>query len=417
MESPSLAVPGANASALVERVRLGFFRSFSVLLLLAIAVAEWAWVAWVLHRLGVMVPFPVHVAAPAAIYLLNRRLVTRPRRADTPASPLMRLYTAVAFTSVFAGVFLALAGLARVAVPLVLLPAEVVLGVTMRLPGDLSAFFPWFVDAGLLGIAGLFALGYTHGPRKLATTRHEVAVGGLPAPLDGFRIVHLSDLHIGQYLGAEELAAHVARVNALDPDLICITGDLVDRADTCAWGFPVLAGLRARHGVMVTLGNHDHGAGAAAVTAALLRHTSFTVLRDERTAIAVAGTTLHVVGLDDLGRDWARGVSEHPAMPALVDDLPAGAPLLVLTHRPDCFPQAARLGASLVLAGHTHGGQLGLPVPGRVRNLAEFITPFHRGVYRKGAATLLVSNGLGFTGQRIRLFTPREIACLALRAA
>jgi predicted MPP superfamily phosphohydrolase len=94
-----------------------------------------------------------------------------------------------------------------------------------------------------------------------------------------------------------------------------------------------------------------------------------------------------------------------------------GAPVLVLTHRPDCFPQAASLGASLVLAGHTHGGQLGIPLFGRMRNLAEFVTPFHRGIYRAGGATLVVSNGLGFTGQPIRLFTPREIGCLVLRAA
>jgi predicted MPP superfamily phosphohydrolase len=74
---------------------------------------------------------------------------------------------------------------------------------------------------------------------------------------------------------------------------------------------------------------------------------------------------------------------------------------------------------SLVLSGHTHGGQLALPAffGGRTRNLAEFITPFDRGLYRSGGATLYVNRGLGFTGQRIRLFTPREIACLELRAA
>lgn len=397
-----------------ERFRLAFFRSFFTVLLLAIAAAEWAWVAWALHRFGVRVPVAVHVAVPIALYLLNRRIAVRSRRDDLPASPVLELYAAAAFTSVFAGVFLALAGLTRELLQLAILPAEAAFGTTLHAPG---ALFPWLVDAGLLGIAGLFVLGYTHGSRQLSLTRHEVAVSDLPAALDGFRIVHLSDLHIGRYLDAAELAAHVARINDLAPDLVCITGDLVDRADTCAWGFPVLAGLRARHGVVVTLGNHDHGAGATAVTDALRRLTPFTILNDERTAIDAGGTTLHVVGLDDLGRDWARGVPAHPALPELVDGVPAGAPLLVLTHRPDCFPQAASLGAFLVLAGHTHGGQLGVPVFGRMRNLAEFITPFHRGVYRDGGATLVVSNGLGFTGQRIRLFTPREIGCLALRAA
>jgi hypothetical protein len=96
-----------------------------------------------------------------------------------------------------------------------------------------------------------------------------------------------------------------------------------------------------------------------------------------------------------------------------------GTPLLVLSHRPDCFLQAAELGAFLMLSGHTHGGQLALPaLPGRrVRNLAEFVTAFDRGLYRHAGAVLYVNRGLGFTAQRVRLFTPREIAVLELRAA
>jgi len=215
------------------------------------------------------------------------------------------------------------------------------------------------------------------------------------------------------------LAAHVRRVNALEPDLVCVTGDLVDRAETCGLAFPTLAGLRARHGVLVTLGNHDFYAGAETVTDALRRLTSFTVLRDDALHVAVDGASLTVVGIDDLGRDWARGVLEHPALPPLAAAVPAGNPIIVLSHRPDCFAQAARLGAALMLAGHTHGGQLALParLGRRARNLAEFISRFDRGLYRDGDATLYVNRGLGFTGQKVRLFTPREIACLELRPA
>ncbi len=135
--------------------------------------------------------------------------------------------------------------------------------------------------------------------------------------------------------------------------------------------------------------------------------------------IEAGSAVLAVAGVDDLGRDWARGVLEHPALPALATAAPAGAPLIVLSHRPDCFPQAARLGAVLQLSGHTHGGQLALPyLPGRLpRNLAEFISRFHRGLYREGDATLYVNRGLGFTGQKIRLFSSREIALVTLRAA
>lgn len=390
----------STAGGRIERLRLGFFRSFFQLLLASIAVAEWAVAAWIATQLGVDVPPVLHGAAPLAIFAANRAILAR-RRGAGPAGTLTRVYAAVAFTSVFAGLFLLLGGIV----------AALGDAAGVRVPIGAA------MNVGLSTIGGLFLFGYTAGRRRLEVTRHDVPIPGLPAALDGLHVVHLSDLHVGDHLGAAELADHVRRVNALAPDVVCITGDLVDRAETCAWAFPVLAGLDARHGVLVTLGNHDHAAGASIVTDALRTLTPFTVLRDEAIGLAVGDATLSVVGLDDLGRDWARGVTEHPALPALGRSLPSGTPWLLLSHRPDCSAHAAALGARLVLSGHTHGGQLGLPSlrRGRVRNLAEFITRYDRGVYRVGGATLLVNRGLGFTGQPIRLFTPREIASLRLR--
>jgi uncharacterized protein len=408
-----IAAEQSRAPAL-ERAKRAFFQAFFRLLLGAVAVAEWASVAWVLHAFGVRVPAGVHVIAPLGFFALNRWIVLRRTGARRPApvaDGLIRVYVAAAFTSVFCGSFLGLAGLVWCA------GAVLALALPPAAAPALADLHFWATSAGLAAIAALFAHGYTSGRRALAVTRLPIPVAGLPPALHGFRIVQLSDLHIGAYLDLAELAAHVARVNALEPDLICLTGDLVDRAETCAAAFPVLAGLRARHGVVATLGNHDFYAGADAVTAALERATDFTVLRDACATVRVGDTRLVLIGLDDLGLDWARGVPAHPALPGLVVGLPDGAPLVVLSHRPDCFPQAAQLGASLVLSGHTHGGQLGVPGLGRVRNLAEFITRFDRGLYRRGRATLYVNRGLGFTGQPVRLFTPREIAVLELRPA
>ncbi len=414
IDSTLAAESGTNG--VVERLRLRFFRSFFALVLLAIAIAEWAILARIAARLGIDLPGWLHVAAPAAIWAGNRAiLLTRGR--TMRGLRLRRAYAGVAFTSVFAGVFLLLATLVGAAVAPA--GAAVLAGVGMPFAG-LAPGGAWqlFVDAGLATIAGLFLWGYTGGRRRVLVSRHAIAVRDLPPALDGFRIVHLSDLHIGEHLDVDELAAHVARVNALAPDLVCITGDLVDRAETCATAFPVLGRLRATHGVIATLGNHDHAAGAAAVASALRRHTNFTVLCDERTDVVVAGTTLAVLGLDDLGRDWARGVTEHPALPPLARGVAPGTTMLVLSHRPDCFPQAAAAGAALVLSGHTHGGQLGLPFlrRGRTRNLAEFITPYDHGLFEEDGSTLVVSRGLGFTAQPVRLFMPREIGCLELRA-
>ncbi|TMA63707.1 MAG: metallophosphoesterase [Deltaproteobacteria bacterium] len=403
-----------TAAGAIEAAKRAFFRSFFRLLVAFVALAEWVCIAWVLLSVGLRPPPALHVFAPLAIFQLNRRIVMR-RRSDRRRrlDALVRAYVAFAFTSIFCALFLGLAGLGalagRIVVPLV--PAT--------LGEPIARAYAWLVHAGFFTVAGLLAYGYVLGPRELAVSRVDIPVRGLPEPLVGLRIVHLSDLHVGQHLDVAELAEHVRRVNALQPDLVCVTGDLVDRAETCGLAFPTLAGLRARHGVLVTLGNHDFYAGAETVTEALRRLTPFTVLRDECVHLDVDGARLTVVGIDDLGRDWARGVLEHPALPSLAAAVPAGNLLIVLSHRPDCFAQAARLGAALMLSGHTHGGQLALPawLGRRARNLAQFISRFDRGLFRDGDATLYVNRGLGFTGQKVRLFTPREIACLELTPA
>lgn len=408
----------SRAPGLAERLRRGFFRVFFRLLLGAIAVGEWLVIARVLGRCGATFAAPQHALGILGFYAANLALTRRLR--THPRSRFLAAYAAFAFTSVFGALVMAAAELAWAAFRVTAPPG---VALASFLPAvDPARWQSWFdagVDAALVATGALFVFGYTHGRRALAVTSQTIPVPDLPAALAGFRIVHLSDLHMGAFLDREELARHVARVNDLAPDLVCITGDLVDHAATCAGWLPVLAGLRARHGVVVTLGNHDVAAGAEAVTAALRALTPFTVLRNARLDVERDGTHLTLLGLDDLGRDWARGVLEHPALPPLARDVPAGRPLVVLSHRPDCFDQAAALGAHLVLSGHTHGGQIGLPSwpRGRVRNFAEMITRYDRGVFRAGAATLVVSNGLGFTGQPIRLFTPREIGCLELRPA
>jgi len=403
---------------LVERFRVAFFRRFLSLLLAAIAVSEWVILVRISKRAGLTVPLSLHVLVPLGFFLVNRALSARLR--ELPSGRIASAYAAFAFTCVFGGVIVGVAELGWAIAKLGAVPAVRAAGlVPVAAASGWDAMFALLVDAGLAGLAGLFLFGYTAGGRALVTTFRRVQVRGLAKSLTGFRIVHLSDLHVGAFLRLDELRTHVERVNALAPDLICITGDLVDRAETCEAAFPVLADLRARHGVLVTLGNHDVAAGADGVEAALRSLTPFTVLRNARVELRPEGEPLVVVGLDDLGRDWARGVLEHPALPSLVEDVPSEVPLIVLTHRPDCFDQAAEAGANLVLAGHTHGGQLALPTLGgkRMRNLAEFITRYHRGVYERGASTLIVSNGLGFTGQRVRLFTPREIGCIELGRA
>jgi predicted MPP superfamily phosphohydrolase len=392
-----------------------FFRSFFTTLLLAVSAAQWTVVAWVLAvAAGVGLDWPAHLLAIAAVYGVNCRLTATGR--SRRSAPAFRIYTATAFVSLFCAVFLGVTWLAFTGVDglLGLLSAQA-FGAAgrMAVQAGVGDAFRWTGSLGMTAIALLMGYGYIAGQHELRVHRQPVPVRGLRRPL---RVAQISDIHIGQNLSREQLERFVALVNETDADLVCITGDIADspRADLEAF-FPLLAGLRARHGVCAILGNHDHGTGAERVVEALERWTSFRVLRDAAVTIDCDGTPLHVIGLDDRGRDWARGVLSDARLADLLEAAPAEVPVLLLVHRPDIFSQAAAAGVPLTLSGHTHGGQLALPwFGGRRRNLAEFVTAFDRGLYRRGDAHLYVNCGLGVTSQRIRLFTPREITVAEL---
>jgi hypothetical protein len=165
---------------------------------------------------------------------------------------------------------------------------------------------------------------------------------GAPAAIDGLRIAQISDIHIGQNLDVAQLERFVERVNAERPDLICITGDIADSPSAELDAFlPTLARLRAPHGIYAILGNHDHYAGADRVAAALQQHTPFTLLRDRQVGVEIRGQRVHMIGLDDRGRDWARGVPAVACLATILESLPAAEPKVLLCHRPDIFPQAA----------------------------------------------------------------------------
>ena len=395
-----------------------FFGSFFFLLLLAVSAAQWTVIAWILAvAIQVSLPWPLHAAAVLGIYATNRRLTGGriPRR----GAAAFRAYAGTAFVSLFCAVFLALAWVAFATVDGVLgvLSAQA-FGAAGQLAvqAGVGNAFRWTGSIGMGAIALLMAYGYAVGQHELRVTRQRIPVPGLGRAL---RVAQISDIHIGQNLSRLQLERFVSEVNATDADLVCITGDIADspHADLAAF-FPVLGRLRARHGVCAILGNHDHGAGADQVVAALQRWTDFRVLRDTAETIDCGGTPLHVIGLDDRGPDWARGVRSDPCLTDLLAAAPPDVPVLLLAHRPDIFAQAAEAGVPLTLSGHTHGGQLALPwFGGRRRNLAEFVTAFNRGLYRRDAAHLYVNCGLGVTGQRIRLFTPREITVAELTPA
>jgi predicted MPP superfamily phosphohydrolase len=269
----------------------------------------------------------------------------------------------------------------------------------------------------VVGLAGAIAWGFTGGQSRVEQTRVVVELDGLGAAHRGLRIVQLSDLQIGNGLEGDRLERLVRRVNAVAPDLVALTGDLFDFDPAVVEeGARQLGALRARLGVFAVLGNHDCYTGSETVATALATHApAIRLLRGELVRLPVE-PPLYVAGVDDPGRalSWTRRQLHLEDLEELGRELPRDGPVLLLVHRPEAFPQAARLGFPLVLAGHTHGGQLALPTPGGRFNLARMVTGFDRGVFRENGSILYVNRGIGVAGPAIRFNCAREIATIEL---
>jgi predicted MPP superfamily phosphohydrolase len=267
-------------------------------------------------------------------------------------------------------------------------------------------------------LAAMLLWGFTGGQARIDHTHVRVPLRGLHEEREGLRIVQISDLHIGNGLEGARLDRLVARVNALDADLLALTGDLFDFDPRHVEdGARRLAGLRARLGVFAVLGNHDTYTGTELVVRSLAAHApGLRLLRGDVVRLPGAAP-LYVAGVDDPGRDWTGRDVRLRELEALAARLPEDGPVVLLVHRPEAFPQAAALGFPLVLAGHTHGGQLALPGRGGRHNLARLVTRFPRGLYRENGSLLYVNRGVGVAGPAIRFNCTREIATIQLVAA
>jgi predicted MPP superfamily phosphohydrolase len=196
------------------------------------------------------------------------------------------------------------------------------------------------------------------------------------------------------------------------PDLIVVTGDIVDTPRTdCAHWLPELRRLRARHGVVAILGNHDEDSGLERVAEVVRRTTDWTLLRDAIHRIDLPGGALHLVGLE-----FRRTPHEGDAIPGLAAMLPPGAATLLLAHHPNAFPAAVAAGFPLTFAGHTHGGQIALPMAPRWNPARLLMTPYDGGTFEQDGCVLHVNRGIGTSGQRMRIAVPREITVVTLRA-
>jgi predicted MPP superfamily phosphohydrolase len=285
----------------------------------------------------------------------------------------------------------------------VVAPIVLPVGVALGVPVAVSSLVALAVGA----YAGVGGVSWR---RHARLHRVELAVDGLPAALDGYRIAQLSDLHVGPHTSPARVRGWVDRVNRLAPDLVAITGDLIASGDDYLDDVArELGRLRGKDGVALCMGNHDYFADHARLVAGLER-VGIEVLRNRGRAVERADLRYWLAGVDDT---WSRKADVERAL----DGRPDGAPAIVLAHDPALFDECAARGATVVLSGHTHGGQIALPLFSRTVNFARLVHRYTAGTYRSGGAHLYVSRGAGTTGLPLRIGAPSEIALITLRSA
>ncbi|MBN1201643.1 MAG: metallophosphoesterase [Anaerolineae bacterium] len=257
-----------------------------------------------------------------------------------------------------------------------------------------------------LAAAGWY--GWRIEPRWLRVVHLTLPVSDLPPAFDGYRIAHLSDLHLGVPLTQDHLPDVIQAVNREHPDLIAITGDVATgQRDGLADGRDQLANLHALDGVWACTGNHDFFVGVEAVTAALAG-AGIGLLRNDHHVIARGPDRLVIAGVDDM----VRGVAN---LGAALNGAPENSPVILLAHEPD-FARIAIAEPRIILqlSGHTHGGQIRLPGLG-APVLPKLGQLYPAGAYRIGAMALYVTHGTG-TGRFVMRFNCRpEIAFITLR--
>ena len=222
------------------------------------------------------------------------------------------------------------------------------------------------------------------------------------------RVVQLTDIHAGLFMTPHDMKRYADQVIALQPDLFVLTGDYITNSvaflPEC---LEQMARIHARYGTFATLGNHDHWYARPGDVTALFHQYRIPLLRNEHRIIQTAEGPFAVAGIDDL-------YAGRPDLKASLHGIAPGTPTILLSHRPEIFPEAAERGIALTLAGHYHGGQIKLNLPRKTISVAHFRTSYPEGLYRLDDSSLYVSSGIGTSLTPIRLNAPPEVTVLDL---
>jgi uncharacterized protein len=254
-----------------------------------------------------------------------------------------------------------------------------------------------------------FGWGMVRGRWEWTAVEVPIHMPRLPAVLDGFTIVQLSDIHVGMFMDDRDLADGLGRIAGLKPDLVVVTGDIIDRDPRY---IPLaarhLGAIRARYGVVCIPGNHDYYTGVDGVLRAM-KLAGLSVLRNEGKVIAPherGGIAL--LGVDDLSADRIEP-GRGPDLARALAMVPPDRPTVLLAHQPPFVHRAVGKGVDLQLSGHTHGGQIN---PGF--RIASLLMPYVAGRYDVGGTILYVNRGFGTAGPPTRVGAAPEITRIVL---
>ena len=254
-------------------------------------------------------------------------------------------------------------------------------------------------------------IGLVNARRVARVVDVQVRLPGLPSGLEGFTIVQISDIHVGPTIKVRHVQAIVDRVNGLAPDLVAVTGDVVDgQVERLREHTAPLGELKARHGAWLVTGNHEYYSGAAEWVAEFER-LGLRCLLNEHAVLAHEGARLVLAGVTD-----PQGQSFDPAHRSdpfkALQASPEGLPRILLAHQPRSSAEAARAGFDLQLSGHTHGGQFW-----PWNHFVGLQQPFTAGLHRVGGLQVYVSRGTGYWGPPKRFGAPSEITRIRLASA
>ncbi|WP_274648606.1 metallophosphoesterase [Paenibacillus humicola] len=268
----------------------------------------------------------------------------------------------------------------------------------------------WFWIGALLG-ASVTGLGYSHfiEPRMISVVNRTLAFRRIPVSFAGKRVIHFSDVHLDFYFGLDRMQRLIEQIQALSPDMICFTGDLYHNhvGKSGAACSMLLNRLKAPLGKWAVLGNHDYDAGVSNVEKVLV-DGGFTLLTNRSAVIEQGSDRIQIAGIDDFffGSPNYRTVFERVDLNRFT---------MLLAHEPDFADQTIRYPVDLQLSGHSHGGQVRLPLIGPLV-LPEMARKYPQGLYRLGEGKLLLytNRGIGMSNYPFRFLCRPEITVLTL---